>query len=482
MRWGYVGDFNLTLNEPRDSVYNNRRVPVNLTITKEVEKISYVNYYDSKPKTSVLCTNCAEYGKFVRRVLTMNEGQNRVKFIAVDKSKVVEEEVSFFVDSKNPAILRNSPLSGFAKGDFYLEFKEENPDKVMLNYGNVLLGFREKILNISEDCVPERNYVCNVWVNLSDYDSQQITYSFNVTDVAGNSVKSRERKLNVDVTPPLINSLDWSSDGRRVHFVLNVTEKNLNRISYIDYSEGRLRERSLCTRLKEGICEKVVSFPDGGHEVEIRVSDRVGNFVTENVSFFIDSKKPQIKKISPMRGFASGKFYVNFREDNPASLILHYGNLETGMNMHSADIGECINYVGNYECLESVDLADYDGQEVMYWFEIADGENVVVSRKVSLSVDTTAPVLTNPDSFWEQGEGRYTPYIYFQFNVAEENFDRISYIDKSEFAERERLLCSRLKNGVCEVRKQFGKGNHNLTISIRDKAGNSIEEEIYFFV
>ena len=54
-----------------------------------------------------------------------------------------------------------------------------------------------------------------------------------------------------------------------------------------------------------------------------------------------------------------------------------------------------------------MDLEDYDGQVIDYTFELEDiaGNIGVQRRPVSLEVDTTFPVLNNPESFWEQGEG-----------------------------------------------------------------------------
>ena len=42
---------------------------------------------------------------------------------------------------------------------------------------------------------------------------------------------------------------------------------------------------------------------------------------------------------------------------------------------------------------------------------------------------------------------------------------------------RERRLCSRLRGGVCTARKNFRTGEHDLTIFIKDKAGNVLERD-----
>jgi len=94
-----------------------------------------------------------------------------------------------------------------------------------------------------------------------------------------------------------------------------------------------------------------------------------------------------------------------------------------------------------------------------------------------LDVDTQFPVLENPDDFWEQGEGKKNKYIYFNFEVDEENFDEITYIDWNDRRPRWRRLCSRLKNGVCEKKKSFRRGGHEVDIQIMDEAGNAVSTE-----
>ena len=68
------------------------------------------------------------------------------------------------------------------------------------------------------------------------------------------------------------------------------------------------------------------------------------------------------------------------------------------------------------------------------------------------------------------------------FDVTEENFGEISYTDQSESRPRERRLCSRLVNGLCNVKKRFIKGHHVVDIKIMDEAGNAISERIEFDV
>ena len=72
--------------------------------------------------------------------------------------------------------------------------------------------------------------------------------------------------------------------------------------------------------------------------------------------------------------------------------------------------------------------------------------------------------------------------FFFDFSVTEANFNEVSYIDWKDKNPKAKTLCSRLKNGICETKKSFSKGNHNLTVTVLDEAGNSWSEMINFSV
>ncbi len=60
---------------------------------------------------------------------------------------------------------------------------------------------------------------------------------------------------------------------------------------------------------------------------------------------------------------------------------------------------------------------------------------------------------------------------FFSGNFLENRFKGINLLPGTE-VEMKRL-CSRLRDGRCEKRKSFGRGKHNLTITVLDEAGNS---------
>lgn len=245
-------------------------------------------------------------------------------------------------------------------------------------------------------------------------------------------------------------------------------------IYYLDNINGRGKWRRICSKCYR--YNRVRRFKEGFNDLTFRAKDIVGNEVYKNVSFSVDSREPRIRRTEPRRGFASGTFDVQFSEENPVSLMLYYGSVNPGQDSKELDIQEdCYIEKSRYYCSTYVDLEEYDGEEIEYYFVLEDvAGNIDESRPYELEVDTSPPVLNNPNEFWEQGEGRYQKYIYFDFDITEKNFDEVSYYDYEENKPRWRRLCSRLRDGRCKKRKSFRRGLHVLDIQITDEAGNAI--------
>ena len=318
----------------------------------------------------------------------------------------------------------------------------------------------------------------------SDCSINTPTYQ-NVTETSMDGCANNQTQMDMVLHSPL-QSL---SSDRRIQFNLT-TNEIVDKITYIDNSDSRPREKSLCTRNCNGYGNdraKLQSFSDGYHNLTF-FAIKDGEIVdVENTDFLIDSIKPRISKIEPRRNsFINGSgFYIKYTEDNVQNIVLKFSPVCHGsgcgvrapVNLSNCPSGR------NVECSVDVNPLGFDGENLEYWFEITDIiGNKEISKPILVKVDTTSPVLNNPESFWEQGEGRYERYIYFTFNVTELNFDEINYIDLSESRPRETRICSRLRDGICEVKKSFRTGEHNLTINILDDAGNSIEESINFII
>ena len=226
------------------------------------------------------------------------------------------------------------------------------------------------------------------------------------------------------------------------------------------------------------------SFKNGFYYLTVICLDEPD--INSSVFFFVDSKAPKISKTYPKRNsFTNGSdFMMKYTEFFPLgfSLIIN----DELVFEKDGPFGESNNFCPlgkNQKCNFNMDVSDYEGQEIEYYFGMFDIiPNIVFSKPVLVTVDTTPPVLLNPNKFVWQGEGRKNRYVYFDFEIEEDNLDEITYIDSEDRRPRERKLCSKLKKGSCEKKKSFRKGEHNLTIYIKDKAGNSVEERVVFSV
>lgn len=275
----------LTINSPSQSLFDERRVQFNLTATEEMDEITYIDNTDERARERRLCRNCDEYGLDRAKYLSFSDGFHNVTIKAIKNGEIIgEENAQFRVDTKKPRISSSEPRRGFASGTFSVKFREDNPAQLTLFYGN-----RSYEVDLESECLLNRgNYECETAVDLSGFDGEEIEYYFVLEDIAGNMDSSRVYSLEVDATPPVINSLDFSIDRRRVDFSFNVTEENFDEIDYIDFSDSIPRERRLCSRLRDGVCEVRKSFRTGEHNLTITVLDDAGNFVSQDLVFGIE--------------------------------------------------------------------------------------------------------------------------------------------------------------------------------------------------
>ncbi len=113
-------------------------------------------------------------------------------------------------------------------------------------------------------------------------------------------------------------------------------------------------------------------FDDGYHFVRIKaVFD--GGVITENVSFIIDTRRPIIRRTRYKRDEENYVFYLEYQEENIDSIFFNYGNSRTGFRNIELNPEECYLFRRNWEmCNVSVDLKDYHGERIEYWFKIED--------------------------------------------------------------------------------------------------------------
>ena len=275
-----------------DALFSSRKVPVMFTLS-ETANVYYLDLINGRGRWGKLCSDCTlDYKKNV----TFEEGHNLIQFKAIDPSgnEGFSGNVSFFTDSKKPKIKKTSPKKGFANGEFSVDFQEQNPAILTLYYGHN--GSSSMDVPLS-NCVPSGTsndkQHCEVNADLSAYNGQEIDYWFTLTDIVGNSINSKVLDLEVDLTAPVINNpssfFTYQTGTKYVQFNLSITETNFDEViySYTD-SRGKFKEKTICSRLKEGVCGKRLSFKEGEYHLTVSAWDEAGNSVALPADFTVD--------------------------------------------------------------------------------------------------------------------------------------------------------------------------------------------------
>jgi hypothetical protein len=265
--------YSLSLNviSPKPEIYNTGRIAFDIKTNGTVTMM----YVKDGDEWRLLCRDCSDYN----RTKSFREGMHNITIKVIDElGNSGQENIVFIVDSQKPKITRTSPKEGFAFGLFEAIFKEENPVSLVLHYGNSITGYRAKEANLS-GCSEEKGKTkCDFNENLTDYDGEEISYWFNITDIINYSDSSKPKALKVDLSPPEIDFFNYTINNRKVDFILKITEPNFDEIRYMDANGRFLRERALCSRLDEnGICKKSVIFTRGEHDLTIIALDEAGN-------------------------------------------------------------------------------------------------------------------------------------------------------------------------------------------------------------
>jgi len=283
----------LTINSPvNNKVYDSTSVLFDVK-SDEPCTLYYIDNLKGRGRWKRACSDCPEYSRNRR----FDEGFNDITIKCVDKhGNKAEVRRIFRVDSKDPKITKTEPKDGFADGTFEVQFTEENPISLILNYGTYSIT-RKKPLNLSLDCYEDnKKSYCDISANLKEFDGKEIEYWFELKDIANQVDSSKHISLQVDTTLPVLNNPGsfWKQgtedDSKYIYFKFNVTEKNFDEITYYDSSDSSPRWKRLCGRLtEEGICETKKSFRGGNHIVDVQISDEAGNAIAKRISFFVEA-------------------------------------------------------------------------------------------------------------------------------------------------------------------------------------------------
>jgi hypothetical protein len=312
--------------------------------------------------------------------------------------------------------------------------------------------------NAAKDCYNSGNlFVCNI--------------NGHCTDVGENNTNNN---TTFDLSPPILNILSPLNGtiSKSTKLFLNFSLNEIASVYYKDVNKNTNIWTKVCDKCSVGNPSYVSlrSFSEGQNNLMFKAVDMATTPNTAYVSakFFVDSVAPRIYTTTPMaRSFADGNFEVQFKETNPKRVTLAYGTDSVNL-----DLSKCYNSTSDKKiCDINVDLSKYNGKSIVYTFEVEDiAGNTYKSRPTNVSVDTKAPVVNNPTSFFKVN-GRY---VDFNISITEDNFAKATFVKTNDPRAIQTILCTRLTNGRCIKHQSFLKGNYSLSIQITDEAGHAI--------
>lgn len=290
------------------------------------------------------------------------------------------------------------------------------------------------------------------------------------TDCSGNSTGGG---VELDVTPPQfqitspVKNIIYNSKKIYLNFSLNEVAD----VYYRDLNKSTVSWSRICTKCSPGTkaYANQRTFKEGNNTLMFKAVDVRENTAYFNLSFFVDSTKPRTYTTYPKaNSFADGTFEVQFKEVNPKKVTLYYGT-----DKATLDLKKCTYAMGKQICEIDVNLNKYHGQTIGYYFEVEDiAGNKYSSRNTLVKVDTKAPVLKNPTSFFKIVNNRY---VEFNLSVNEENLYKITSRNTLNPRSSATTLCTKLtEDGFCYKKQSFTRGDYSLSIEISDKAGHVI--------
>ncbi len=316
---------------------------------------------------------------------------------------------------------------------------------------------------------------------ISDYIETDKCYNqgnFNICNSASPECTIFGDGSNIDSEKPVINIIDPKNSqvytSKLIYIVIESNE--MSKMSFFDNSDSRRISR---------ICNNCItyegkrSFKEGLNNITFVAEDVVGNIAHEILEFFIDSQIPRITKINPKKGLTSGMLKLEFKEENPISVLLKYGDNQTGIRTLNINFNElCILDRGSHKCNITANLGEYNNRSIFSWFEVRDiAGNIASSKPLTLDVDSQPPSI-NKLNYEVVGNK-----LILEIKITEENFGSIIYRDNYVSRPSWKSLCSRLNdNSECKKELTLNRGNHNIDLIVYDYAGNTASRNINLII
>lgn len=245
------------------------------------EKVDKLEYSTDGSKFKGLCNDCKNYAKSTN----LPDGNHVITIKATDYAgNEGYGSVHFFVDSKKPKIIKQTPAdNGYTNGAFDVFYTEEFHTKsVTLYYKGVLESTYQP--STRTDCDTGKNKECPFNVDLTSYNTKHVSYYFVISDDVSQT-SSKVYTVTVDTDAPIITEDSWvptSLTSHRVKIDIKVNEDVL-----LEYSDNGGPLTRLCTRCDS--VDKTMSFAHGLHEIFVKATDAAGNIDTDDTVTFIVS-------------------------------------------------------------------------------------------------------------------------------------------------------------------------------------------------
>jgi hypothetical protein len=266
----------------------------------------------------------------------------------------------------------------------------------------------------------------------------------------------------------IYSPVNTTYNSKRIWFNITITGE-VRDLELINYNERRPRWTTLCHDCDSYVRQR--NILEGNNNLLIRATDNYGQVEEKSFFVFVDSKKPVIDSILPMKNkYTNGDFfYIKYTETDLKNITLFWNGTKILQNCSSGK---------HKECFTSVDLSSHHGEEIEYWFEVRDSINTVQSKKLKVKVDTNLPILivNMPEN---ETYGRKVP-----FNLMVSENVTLSYLDLSSNEPKWKKLCSNCDEyGFSNPKTvSFSRGSHAVWIKASDNAGNEDIEEVGFSV
>ncbi|MFA5856693.1 MAG: hypothetical protein WC867_05010 [Candidatus Pacearchaeota archaeon] len=263
-------DFYEIIYPVKNSILSSKKVSFFINTSKIQNNIDYQVLNIKNPYWKNLCKNC---NKYIGQI-NFKEGNNTILVRFNSSQGSITKTINFFIDSITPKITNTYPKRGsyINKTAFFsFDFKEENP--------------YSEYLYINDKIVASGNSrgLSSIPAYLDSFDNKEIYYSFNLTDIAGNSYKSKPILLKVDNTPPKINQI--SAYGRlisnTVDIKINISELNFDKVEYKDSNDISPKWKILCRSLNKGICKSKIYYKGNVLFISIKITDKAGNSIEQ---------------------------------------------------------------------------------------------------------------------------------------------------------------------------------------------------------